>query len=192
MLRYSICLALALSLGVSAPAYARWGMCHERGAMAAQLDTNQDGQVSVAELQAGRSARFQQADLNGDGSLDLSELQNQRDTRRAQRHAARYQELDTDGNGLITVAEFQNGHPVAMAGTSATLFGLADTNADNLLSQAEFNVLASPQGRQWKRFARLDTDGDGKVSADECIQARPMRGPGMRHRGPGHGPRPRR
>ena len=39
-----------------------------------QLDTNSDGQISRAELQAQRAERFRAADTDGDGQLSAAEI----------------------------------------------------------------------------------------------------------------------
>ena len=182
-----ICLAVILSLGLSAPVFARPGgmMGHPQrlAAMVAQYDQNQDGTVTMEEIQAGRAAEFAQADSNAYGLLSLEELQVLIETKRAARHAARFASLDTDGNGQLSVTEFQAARR-APVDRSATLFGLADANNDGVLNSEEMTQLKSPQGRTWRKFARFDSNGDGVISATEYATAMPA--------GPRRGGRPGR
>ena len=172
-----ICTAIILGLGLSSSVMARPDMAR----MAAQYDANGDGTVTVEEIQAGRAAEFQLNDGNGDGALSLEELQALMEQKRAERSAERFARLDTDGNGTVSVTEFQAKAPGKRAGSAATMFGLADANADNALDAAEFAALKSPEGRLWRHFARMDTDGNGVISETEFAEFVPKRG----HRG-GH------
>ena len=187
-------LAILLGLGLSVPAAAgpgMGGMPYQRMAeRAAQYDADQDGTVTLEEIQAGRAAEFRQADSDADGKLSVAELQALFEAKRARHQAARLAALDTDGDGVVSLAEFQNAprRPDRQA-AAATLFGLADTNRDGNLSADELAVLRSPQGRIWKKFARFDRDGDGVVSEAEYAQAMPGPGKGPGRHGWGRGGR---
>ncbi len=159
---------MALNLTLSATVFAGGhGQGHRMAEMAAQYDTNGDGMVTVAEIQAGRVAEFQLNDSNADAGLSVEELQTLMQTKRDERMNARLTALDTDANGSLSVAEFQAGAPANQVSSAATLFGLADTNNDAALDAAEMAVLKSPEGRVWRQFARLDTDGNGVISETE-------------------------
>lgn len=174
--------AVILNLGLSATAFAG-GFGSRMANFAAQYDTNGDGTVTVEEIQAGRAEEFQQNDANGDAVLSLEELKTLMENKRNERIQTRFTELDTDGNGTLSVTEFQAGASEYKAYAAPTLFGLADTNGDNALDSAEMAVLKSPEGRVWKHFARMDTDGDGVISETEFTENLPMKGGRGRHHG---------
>lgn len=77
--------------------------------------------------------------------------------------------LDVNGDGAVSKAEIE--------ASKAERFSSADLNGDNLMSFDEFeaHIEAEKARREAKRrerhFARLDTDGDGFVSAEEHAAA---------------------
>ncbi len=63
-----------------------------------RLDTNKDGVITRAEMEARRAERFAKIDTNGDGIISLEEFN--------ARAEARFTRADKDGNGEITKQEF--------------------------------------------------------------------------------------
>ncbi len=63
-----------------------------------RLDTNKDGVITQAEMEARRAERFAKIDANGDGMISAEEF-----SARAKAHFTR---ADEDGNGEITKQEF--------------------------------------------------------------------------------------
>jgi len=69
------------------------------------LDTDHDGRISRAEMQAGEAKwaeRFDRMDVNKDGYLDRADMQ----ARMAERRAECFAKADTDKNGQLSRAEF--------------------------------------------------------------------------------------
>lgn len=99
--------------------------------MLKKLDTDGDGRISLAEFQAGATARFNAADTQHTGSLTAAQLaaspQAQQHNLRAANMLVRH--LDTAHKGYVTQADF----------------------------------IAAAQ----KRFAKLDTQGTGRLTADQ-------------------------
>jgi len=63
-----------------------------------RLDTNKDGVISQAEVNARQADRFAKIDANGDGMISLEEY--------GARGKAHFAKADTDGNGEVTKEEF--------------------------------------------------------------------------------------
>ncbi|TLX21573.1 EF-hand domain-containing protein [Thermomonas fusca] len=89
----------------------RAGMRGQAGGMRGQhdgmraLDSDGDGRISRAEMQAGKSGmdqRFAQMDVNKDGYIDKADRQ----ARMAQRRAECFGKADADKNGQLSRAEF--------------------------------------------------------------------------------------
>ena len=101
--------------------------------------------------------------------------------------AERFAMIDEDGDGAITEAEFvaaqidrprrahqmRGGFPRGerRGVNQEAVFDAADANADGQLSKEEFKALpaAGHAVAQQRRFARLDADDDGVLTADELM-----------------------
>lgn len=156
------------------------------------------------------TAMFRAADTNGDGTVTLAELQAVIAARRAERIAARFKQIDTDHNGAISSAEFfawqhamgsvastdqqavvAGGGPIAetigpelgdkfedrilarvIEPLNATMLVAANTNYDAGVSLDE--LLAYER----KRFDDLDANHDGQLTPDELRSLRPRGGRG--------------
>jgi hypothetical protein len=110
------------------------------------LDTNGDGQITMAELDAQKAARFADADTNGDGALSREEL-----LARAADHA------DTRASRMVE-----------------RMISRLDTNEDGILQEDEMS--ARGEDRIARRFERVDADDDGAISAEEFDAAAEDRG----------------
>ncbi len=136
-----------------------------------EFDTNGDGQVSAAELQAGLTALFTKIDTNNDGYLTLSEAQAWREASQV----ALFNSLDTDKSTSLSLAELQ-ADTKAPEKMSAKLFTLLDGDKNNVLSLEEFSLLGPGKGGIIHHFADMDTDSDGKVSQSEFLTSKPAHG----------------
>ncbi|MBB34016.1 MAG: hypothetical protein CME88_13115 [Hirschia sp.] len=76
----------------------------------ARFDTDGDGKVSEAEVEAFKAARFAEADANGDSKVTADELhafhEAEKARREAERRAAFFARMDADGDGTLSEAEF--------------------------------------------------------------------------------------
>ena len=117
------------------------------------FDTDGDGQVTQAEMDAHKAARFAESDTEGNGALSAEEMADAARGKKADRQEKRIEKMisrmDTDGDGEVSAAEMD-----AMAKKSP--------------------------------FERLDTNGDGVLSADE-FAAGAAHGHGKGKGGKGHG-----
>ena len=78
----------------------------------AELDTNGDGDISKAEIEAHRAAMFAEADTNSDGALSPEEMIAHHEAKMAERkakmQARMFAKMDADGDGAISVEEFDS------------------------------------------------------------------------------------
>ena len=99
-----------------------------------QIDTDKDGKLSMAELEAHRAAEFKAADTNADGALDATELAARELARFQEKLADRTQEMidnkDNDGNGSLSADEIGKG-------PAEDHFARIDTDNDGMISKDE-------------------------------------------------------
>jgi Ca2+-binding EF-hand superfamily protein len=146
------------------------------------LDTDGDGVLSAAELQAA-TASLRQLDRNGDGKIDETELRPPAPPTISDELTTTLMAFDADKDGRLTRAEV----PERFQG----LFERADANKDGVLTAVEIRQSAaqqdqsSPAARGGGREGRgrgdfvmpdalvtaLDTDRDNSLSASEMSAA---------------------
>jgi hypothetical protein len=78
-------------------------------ALMERFDTDGDGTVTQAEIDAARAAELAEYDADGDGNLTLEEYQAFWLDRVYERMVDSFQALDANGDGEITVEEFNAG-----------------------------------------------------------------------------------
>lgn len=171
----------------------------------AKMDVNADGAISKADREARQQERFAEADANGDGEITPAEMTAARETRAAeraerraqkagQRQAKMFERLDTDGSGGLSQAEMEAGKAKraeargerrgrdgakGRRGGAMRMLRRADANKDQMVTREEFDAAIEA------RFARIDTDASGTISAAEREAAKSERRGGPRgKRGP--------
>lgn len=97
--------------------------------MIERYDRNRDGQVSAAEIEADRAARFDRADANKDGVLNLQERRALGEEMRAAARARAFAALDADRNGRVSREEF--------AAAAQPGFDRKDRNRDGRITRDE-------------------------------------------------------
>ena len=122
-----------------------------------QVDINGDGNISLDEINADRSARFASADANGDGGLTLDEFTSareaEREARQAERMTKHFERLDADGDGIVTLAE----QDAFAAERTEKMFQRVDSNDDGVISEAERD--AAKGFRRGHRGKHMQRDG---------------------------------
>lgn len=112
------------------------GPGRRHGAPGARLDADQDGSVSLAELQAVHpnvtAEQFAEFDGDGDGALSRAELEAARGELMA-RMRERLEAIDTDGDGAWSFAELQAVRP----NLDVEQFNRLDRNGDGLIGADE-------------------------------------------------------
>ncbi len=114
---------------------------------------------------------FKDADTNGDGAISKAEFK----AYYAKQSAKRFKEMDTNKDGKLTPDEMQCEPKHEMTqGNGAThldqRFNAADLNHDDGLDREE--AKAMPVVAAY--FDKIDTNGDGKVTRQEYLDAMPM------------------
>lgn len=131
------------------------------GGLSAVEAGNHKGGMKHGGMQMQHS--FEELDADGDGKITPEEM--------AGHMQARFDGADSDGDGALSRDELI----ARMANYADHMIERHDANADGKLSIDEMRA-----DRQGKMFKRLDTDGDGAISAEEFAKMREMRG---RHHG---------
>jgi Ca2+-binding EF-hand superfamily protein len=166
VLKFHLPLAAVIVLGAApalATAAAQQGLGKPAAAAAQAPPTR-------AALQKNLDTTFKSIDTNGDGSLSAAELQaaegkvqQQRIGAVRTRVEAEFTKLDTNKDGQLSKAEF-----MAVAPTKST----TQPNGANLLGQLDANKDGKISGDEYRapilsRFDKLDTNHDGTISATE-------------------------
>jgi Ca2+-binding EF-hand superfamily protein len=94
-----------------------------------RYDTDHDGRLSRAELEAGLKADFAAADTNHDGRLDEDETRAVNEQRWSEGQSTTSTLVDWNHDGFVDFNEF--------AGTARSLFEELDKDGDGVLSQKE-------------------------------------------------------
>lgn len=153
-----------------------------------RADTNDDGRISQAEFVQQRVQRLTAIDANRDGTVTVEERQAAMQARRAERSAARFARLDADSNGAISRSEFDSAHAArgegARDGTRGDRSrghraGRHGNRGGDMAHQGGRHraergpvVIAEVQTKAAEAFARIDTNNDGYVTAEEGRAAR--------------------
>jgi Ca2+-binding EF-hand superfamily protein len=161
-----------------------------RGARFAEVDTNKDGKVSLAELTASRESWLTKVDTNKDGVATQPEIEASFSARRqehAQKMFARedankdgrltrdesrmpsawFERADVNKDGALTLAELTEARKIAAADKGASKGPGSgkhqgfDANADGKVDREELRTAAANQ------FAQLDKNKDGSLTRDE-------------------------
>lgn len=111
----------------------------------AAMDTNHDGFLSPAEIQAAQENDRQKVQAAARAKL-----------------AAEFKQLDTNHDGQLSLQEFEAIAVVRANATPQQIFQQFDTNHDGKVSAAEFKA---PRMQQ---FDRADTNHDGVVTPAEA------------------------
>jgi len=147
-----------------------------------QTPRDRGAPVAQADFVQARVARLTAMDANGDGQVSVEEMRAAHQARRAEHLTARFARLDADGDGVLSKAEFE-AQPAARARNHARAgrdgarrAGRADhagparagrmTGSEGRREMQPI-VIADARAKAEQRFAAMDADRDGVVTAAE-------------------------
>ncbi|WP_171986867.1 EF-hand domain-containing protein [Sinorhizobium sp. A49] len=151
--------------GMAAPSFAaRDKMTPEQRAerMIKRLDTNSDSKVSLDEFQARMTTNFKTFDTNGDGQISADEMKAKRQAFRDARkawHEAKGKDGKDGKERDAALAQLRQVRPAMVPGMRPKAFKRVDTDGNGSLSAAE--VASASE----KMFKRRDKNGDGVIDA---------------------------
>ncbi len=135
--------------GYGGPAYGHGG---GHGApmmnMMERFDTDGDGKLTRAEIEAERAKRMAMFDTDKDGALSLDEFQPMWNDLMRQRMVQRFQRHDTDGDGKITQAEIDR--------HMSRIMTWMDRNDDGMIDKSDM------RRKRWYHDDDDDDDDDDK------------------------------
>jgi Ca2+-binding EF-hand superfamily protein len=117
--------------------------------------------AATAFAQAG-AKNFQKLDTNGDGMIDKTEAA------KAPHLAKNFDAMDANKDGKLTPDELRAYRQANHQANQGEGMKKADANGDGYIDKTE----AAKFPHLSKRFDRIDTDKDGKISAAELQAAR--------------------
>lgn len=104
-----------------------------------KYDSNHDGTVTKAEMEAGLRAEFNAADVNHDGCLTPDEARTINEVRWTEQGSTATPLIDWNQDGCIDFNEY--------AGTARSLFTQMDRNGDGKLTLEELNPRAAAKAK---------------------------------------------
>ncbi|KRD73174.1 hypothetical protein N184_08585 [Sinorhizobium sp. GL28] len=127
--------------------------------MIQRLDTDKDQKVSLAEFQARISDNFKTFDTNGDGQISADEMKAKREAFREARKAWKEAKDKTGTEREAALAKVKEVRPTMLPGLRPKAFKRIDTDGNGSLSASEVSSAAETM------FKRRDKNGDGVIDA---------------------------
>jgi hypothetical protein len=162
-MRTKYLLAASAAVLVAAVASAAPGM---GGRGFAKLDTNNDGSITRAEIDAQAAERFAKIDADRDGFVTQAEMTAHRDAMRTQWAAKMKERADQGGERAAKRMERMEKRGERRAERGGDPFARRDANGDGRISLAEFHAGGG------KMIERFDADKNGVVTQEEMAKAR--------------------
>ncbi len=155
-------------------------------------DTNNDGQITLAEFTAAAQEKFAKTDMNGDGYLTQEERQTFRANMESEKRAMRFDKMDANGDGFVSRSEYEaqsearsEARNEARSSRKEKIMGQFDTNQNGQIDDSEREAIrehmaklrSNKRGPRSERrgdrqskadhWTKIDANGDGLISAQE-------------------------
>lgn len=147
VLKLSI-LTVALAVAGVTTAEAKRGMGGMHDVDFETLDSNGDGKITKAELEARGAARFAKLDTDGDAAVSAAELEAHLQERAKDNAARMMEKLDADGDGKLTQAEMESRRHRG----GGRMFSRMDANDDGAISKEEFDAAKAKFSERRKKW----------------------------------------
>lgn len=142
----TVTIVTALSIGLTGSAALAHGKDGSKGQMRFEtLDTDSDGKLSRAEMDAGAAARFAAMDANADGKITAEEMTQGRKARAERRFGKMLERLDADKDGALSFEE------MAAGPRHKEMFDRLDADDDGFVTKAEMGKMRKMRGHGGKR-----------------------------------------
>lgn len=105
-----------------------------------ELDADGNGEITKAEMDAHKAARFKTADSNSDGKLSAEEMLAMAQERAQKRTQKMIERFDTDGDGALSESELPK------PGRRGDMFKRMDADGSGGISKEEFEQAAKHRG----------------------------------------------
>lgn len=115
----------------------------QRGADFGTLDTNNDGSLTLEEVQAAPQARFDAVDTDGSGALSIAELTAAAQSQAADRAEKMMARFDDNEDGALTIEEMRGNR----SDRAERMFERIDANEDGVITEEEFAEMREGRGR---------------------------------------------
>jgi len=122
----------------------------------ATLDADGNGSLSVAELEAARTAKFVEMDTDGDGAISLAELTASQADMAQQRAERVLSRLDANDDGVLQADEM-----APRDNNAERMLSRIDADDDGEISQEEFDNAGEKREDRDERGKRGDRDDRG-------------------------------
>ncbi|MEP2717672.1 EF-hand domain-containing protein [Pseudophaeobacter sp.] len=124
-----------------------------------ELDTDGNGEISKAEMEAHKAARFSATDTDGDGMISADEMLAKMQERAAKRVEKMINRMDKDGDGMLSAEEMAN------RGRHGDMFGRMDSDGNGAISKEEFDQ--ARENRGGKRRGGQGRDCGGATQTEQ-------------------------
>ncbi len=129
-------IALVVLTGAASAAFAQASDGPGRERMSFEtFDTDGDGQITQAEVDAHRQARFAEVDTDGDNQVSRDEFLSHSARQAGDRAGRMFDRLDADGDGLLSRDLAEQRAP------GRDIVTRLDTDGDGAVSEAEFEEM---------------------------------------------------
>ena len=181
MKTYSTILTLALAFSVIPLSTLAEPDHHhgKTGKFMAFFDSNQDGTVTIEELNEASKKRFQKMDADNNGVVTQDEFRAYVSQRKQERQQQHFSLVDSDSNGQISKEEYL----LYQQQRAEKRFQDMDTNNDGVVNNSEFSTHKSARwvgkgkhdkGRHHHKnrfFSKLDSNNDQQITLEESLTA---------------------